>query len=1228
MDTPIQVDLGRIAQDLQIRRVQVESVVQLLDEGNTVPFITRYRKERTGNLNEVAIREIQLRVGRLRELAERKETILKAIEAQGKLSDELAAAIRAADNAKRLEDLYLPFKPKKKTKASDARERGLEPLALRIWNHDDTLTDLNAAAAEFVNPEKEVESVEKVLEGVGHILAEAINELAVVRDAVRRVVWKTGKVSTTKSDIPEGEGLEYRDYFAYSEPIAQIPPHRVLAINRGDKEGPLKVKLDVSRPDLESATFTQLPLEGHPQADFFRAAALDALDRLLLPSLEREVRRDLTDMAERHAVDVFARNLRSLLLQPPIPKQVVLAIDPGFRNGCKVAVLGEHGELLDHGVMHPHPPQNRRHEAKVFLKDLVGKHKVGVVAIGNGTACRETEELIAEIIAEGTLFHNDPEAAAAALAVPEPAPTPAPAASEPEAAATGEAAPAAAEAAPAEGGDGTNNGSTETETTAEQPSPVSGGAPDDEHGTEQAPDAREPSKPTTPPPSATSQGETPGRHADEANVLEHSDETRNPAKEGKDDVPPPISGGSPEADEEPTPPAPTASELTPPDSASDSAPLPTPIPATGPVGETADANPNLPADGVRTELPESAGGESTPAETPGASVKPVDAETTPADAPASPPAETGSTPAGDAPSAEASGDETATTETPAPAAEPEKKGGGKDREGQPRGSKGGRGGKGGGDNPRPAKPKGPPPPPRPHPADAQLAQLAYVIVNEAGASVYSVSPVGREEFPDFDDKVRGTISIGRRLQDPLSELVKIEPQNIGVGLYQHDVNPKQLKESLEGVISSCVNFVGVDLNTASVPLLRHVSGMNQLTARRVVERRNQQGPFQNRAQLMEVEGVGPATFTQAAGFLKLGGGENPLDRTWVHPESYATAEKVLEKLGFTPEIVQQRDRLPELHAKLDEADLPAMARELEVGEPTLRDIFDALARPDRDPRDDLPKPIFKKGVLKLEDLVAGMELKGTVLNVVDFGAFVDIGLKDSGLVHISQLANRYIKSPHDVVSVGDVVSVWVMGVDGERKRVSLTMVKPGTERPRSERGAAPGGGGGGGRRPQGEGQEGRGGPRRPAGQGGQRREPVPPSQLTSPPVGTTPAGGARQGDRPPFRGGAGGPGGGGSRFGGPNRGGSRPGGPGPRGADSGPPRPALPPRPAKPAPPPPPLSKDALTGSVPLRSFGQLKQLWQARDEPEGSADAPATGTPAEPSSPPAETPPTTESGS
>jgi uncharacterized protein len=404
MDNPIPVDLGRIAQDLQIRRVQVESVVQLLDEGNTVPFITRYRKERTGNLNEVVIREIQVRVQRLRELAERKETILKAIEAQGKLNPDLTAAIRAADNPKRLEDLYLPFKPKKRTKASDARDRGLEPLAFRIWTRDETLTDLPAAAQEFVNAETGLDSVEKVLEGVGHILSEAISEMAAVRDSVRKVVWKTGKIVTSKAEIPEGQGLEYRDYFDYSEPVAQIPPHRILAINRGDKEGPLKVRFDVSRPDLEGVLVSQLPLDGHPHAELFRAAAFDALDRLILPGMEREVRRDLTEAAEKHAVEVFAKNLRGLLLQPPIPKQVVMAIDPGFRTGCKVAVLDPGGNMLDQTVIYPHPPQNRRSDAKVSLKDLVGKHQVGVVAIGNGTACRETEELVAEIIAEGIKF--------------------------------------------------------------------------------------------------------------------------------------------------------------------------------------------------------------------------------------------------------------------------------------------------------------------------------------------------------------------------------------------------------------------------------------------------------------------------------------------------------------------------------------------------------------------------------------------------------------------------------------------------------------------------------------------------------------------------------------------------------------------------------------------------------------------------------------------------------
>lgn len=1168
MDTPIQVDLGRIAQDLQIRRVQVESVVQLLDEGNTVPFITRYRKERTGNLNEMAIREIQVRVGRLRELAERKETILKSVEAQGKLTDELRAAIKAADNPKRLEDLYLPFKPKKKTKASEARDKGLEPLALAIWSRDESLTDLIAAATPLLNPEKELDAPEKVLEGVGHILAEMTSELAAVRDAVRRVVWRTGKIVTTKADnVPEGEGLEYRDYFNYSEPASHIPPHRVLAINRGDKEGPLKVRLEVSRPDLESALLGPLALEGHPHADFLNKVALDALDRLLMPSMEREVRRDLTELAERHAVDVFARNLRSLLLQPPILKQTVMAIDPGFRTGCKIAVLDGNGNLLDHAVIHPHPPQNRRHEAKLALKDLVGKYNVGVVAVGNGTACRETEELIAEIIAEGTQFHQSGAAPAAPTAAVAEAPAPPQAAPEPAAAeapapaqaaheaavaevpAPPQAAPAAATALTGEAAAEPPSSETHAEPAAETPAPP-------------APDRDEPS--SVPSADGNSTHDNPGHSGA---IMDESAAAESPIEHAL----PPISGGAPDSD-------------------AMSAPSSAPSAAPEPVGEVESPPPAV-------EPPH-------PAPEPAAEpcVEPVTAphavagETPGSPAPSLAQIE-GHAPAGAAPAATEAAPSAEAAPAPAPKSKPAPH--------------------------RPPKPRPAPPPPAPHAADARLAQLAYAIVNEAGASVYSTSQVGREEFPEFDATLRSGISIGRRLQDPLSELVKIEPQNIGVGLYQHDVNPKQLKESLESVIESCVNFVGVDLNNASVSLLRHVSGLNQLTARRVVEYRKEKGPFTSREQLKEVEGIGPATFTQAAGFLKILDGSNPLDRTWVHPESYEVATRALEKLGFAPDVILHRSQLPALHQKMNEADLPALARELQVGEPTLHDIFEALARPERDPRDDLPKPIFKKGVLKLEDLSAGMELKGTVLNVVDFGAFVDIGLKDSGLVHISQLANRYIKSPHDVVSVGDVVTVWVMSVDQERKRVSLTMVKPGTERPRGQ---------GGGRRPQGEGREGgerRGGGQRPPrreGGGGPRREPAASAAPGGAPAGPAqgeaprrserplaPAG--RGADAPP--GGGGRPGGGGPPHprgpGGPGRGGGRPhqgqGGPG-RTERTHAQRP--PSRPTKPAPPPPPLSKDALSGTVPLRTFGQLKQLWQARTT-EGPAETePHTGGPAE----------------
>jgi len=1265
MDNPIQVDLGRIAQDLQIRRVQVESVVQLLDDGNSVPFITRYRKERTGNLNEVAIHEIQLRVQRLRELAERKETILKAIEAQGKLSPDLAIAIRAADSPKRLEDLYLPFKPKKRTKASDARDRGLEPLAFRIWTRDETLTDLHAAASEFVSAEKGVDSVEKVLEGVGHILAEAISEMALVRDCVRRVVWKTGKIVTGKGEIPEGQGLEYRDYFDYSEPVAQIPPHRVLAINRGDKEGPLKVRLDVPRAEAEAALFSQLPLEGHPHVELFRAAAIDALDRLILPSMEREVRRDLTEAAEKHAVEVFARNLRSLLLQPPIPNQVVMAIDPGFRTGCKVAVLDQQGNLLDHGVIYPHPPQNRRSDSKLFIKNLVAKHNVSVVAIGNGTACRETEELIAEIIAEGTRFHQ-----AGAVPVPaahEPAPSGSTAVLEPpppdEPTAVGEP-PVAGALAPEEtftspiSGEG---GPSETLAPDAGPSSTDPEAENSpaEHGLEPPAESTHNAAPVCDPEHA----QTEVAHSPPDGILASAsaatsappDNCSTPAhSEPAVEALPPISGGapessSPEAEIDSAASSPSTTEtgatitlLSENQQANEDPAHPktdeagaTILPGSDEAGATVvpDSEPAETVASDQVQTAPSSESEISPAEAcapsaPGAAVEAAPLATEPApDFPA--PAETEPDPV-------ASASDTAAA--PVSALVPVRAGKSGDQNRSQRSRP-----------PRVKQPAPPPAPPQPHQADALLFQLSYVVVNEAGASVYSTSQVGRDELPDCDATLRSGVSIGRRLQDPLSELVKIEPQNIGVGLYQHDVSPKQLKETLDSVISSCVNFVGVDLNTASVSLLRHVSGLNQLTARRIVDYRKEHGSFNDREQLKSVEGIGPATYTQAAGFLKISGGENPLDRTWVHPESYPAATKLLETVGYPPDSVRDRERLNELRAKLAELPVADLAKDLEVGEFTLRDIIEALARPERDPREDLPKPIFKKGVLKIEDLTTGMELKGTVLNVVDFGAFVDIGLKDSGLVHISQLANRYVKSPHDVVSVGDVVTVWVMGVDQERKRVSLTMVKPGTERQRSAQGGP--------RKGEGESKEGRPQGRKgggPGGPGGPRSLRPTGSALTSPPVGAPsvaalaepaprrhdrersgPPGPARTGESrgpigtqtgppqneggPPRHGhgpGSGPPGRGGHRGPHPGRGPGRPDrhetGPGQR----------PPSRPHRPSPPPPPLSEEARAGKTPLRTFGQLKQLWETRtgDLPpgqEGSAGETADNPAAPAANPP-----------
>jgi uncharacterized protein len=727
----VAIDLARLAHGLPLPLDRIQTVIALLDAGNTVPFITRYRKDQTGGMDEEQIREIQLRLGRMRLLAERKQTILRSIESQGKLTPELAAAIEAAESTKRVEDLYLPYKPKKQTLATTARERGLEPLADEVLGADPAAADLESRAADFVNADKGLPGVADALLGVGHILAELFSERADVRQRLRKIFRKSGKLVSAKADnVDEKAAQGYRDYFAFNEPLGRVPPHRVLAINRGERSKMLKVKVDA---DLEAMQHFMdelvIPPE-HPHADFLRGCARDALNRLVFPSLEREARREMTDNAETHAVEVFARNLRNLLLQPPVNSRRVLAVDPGFKSGCKLAALDEFGYLLDHAVVHIVGKAERRVDAKAKMVELINKHSLSLVAIGNGTACRESEELIGELLAE-----------------------------------------------------------------------------------------------------------------------ELKDQT-----------------------------------------------------------------------------------------------------------------------------------------------------------------------------------------------------VAYVIVNEAGASVYSTSPLGREEFPDYDATLRGAISIGRRLQDPLSELVKIDPANIGVGLYQHDVKAKHLRDSLDAVVESCVNYVGVDLNTASPALLRYVSGLNQLTARRVYDYRKEHGPFKSRAALKEVPGFGEATFVQAAGFLKIADGENPFDATWIHPESYPLAEQALQKLECTPADLRSKEQRAALSERTATLELEALAGDLQAGSMTLRDIVTQFTRPGRDPREDLPLPIFKKGVIKLDDLSPGMELSGTVLNVVDFGAFVDIGLHDTGLVHVSQLANRYVRDPHEVVSVGDIVKVWVHEIDKERRRVSLTMLPPGTER--------------------------------------------------------------------------------------------------------------------------------------------------------------------------------------
>jgi uncharacterized protein len=984
------LDLSRIAQDLQIRKVQVESVVGLLDEGNTVPFITRYRKERTGGLNEDIIRQIQARVAHLRQLAERRQTILKSIEGQGKLTDELRSAILTADTAKRLEDLYQPYKPKKRTLATVARERGLEPLAAAIWNRDPAVLNLSEVLPGMVNPEKELNTPEDVLLGVQHILAEQVADTAEVRAAVRTVLWETGKLCTAKSEtMAEGQGLEYKDYFQFTETVRRIPPHRILAINRGDKESVLKPRLEWDTDAVRRVALEKLPLADHPQAEFLKKVVEDALARLLLPGLEREIRRELTDEAEEHAVSVFARNLRSLLLQRPLRGRRVLAIDPGFRTGCKLAALDEIGNLLEDAVIYP------------FGKGERGK--------GKGAVGRRSQNAIQ---------------ATGAKTEPPPAPDASSTSARSDPAAPVEHAHASPSAGAAPAVSAADTSRAEAAPSAELSEP--------------AVTLSQPNVPPAPP--------SAGHNSAPAEAQPGPVSPNTTARS---------SGGEPSTIEA------TSSET--------AAPQPASVPEAPAMAPSAVARCE-----AKTKLEELIRKHQL--------------------------------------NVIAIGNGTACRETEELVSEL---------------------------------------------IAEKLPELAYVIVNEAGASVYSASAIGREEFPTYDATLRGTISIGRRLQDPLSELVKIDPQNIGVGLYQHDIHPRRLKDSLDAVIESCVNHVGVDLNTASVPLLRHVSGLNQLAARELVDYRKQHGPFRARDQLLQVPSIGPARFIQAAGFLKILGGDNPLDQTWIHPESYPVAQRLLAEFGTQPDVLLEKEKTEELQQQLKGASAEEWGTRLETGVPTLKDILEALSRPGRDPREDLPPPVFKKGILKLEDLQPSMELKGTVLNVVDFGAFVDIGLKDSGLVHISQMANRYIKNPYDVVAVGDVVTVWVLTVDHERRRVSLTMLRPGTDRKQVEKATQP-------PRPQRGGRPPRG--RRPAPAQGQAiavpkqgRAGGPPPEVKQP-AATASSGLQRRA---------------------------------PAVAPPPPARPRKPPRPvAKPK-----LSKAALEGAAPLRTFGELKAYFEAQQQ-------------------------------
>ncbi len=709
-----------IAHTLGIRTKQAEAAMTLLDEGNTVPFISRYRKEATGELDEEQVRGVEAELSRLRNLVKRQQEIEKSIEEQGKLTPELKAAMEKATKMQELEDIYLPFKQKRRTRAGVAREKGLEPLALALLAQAEKEGTALAYAGRFIDAEKGVETADEALTGAMDIAAETVMEGAALRQKLRKELWQRAELSTELDEEAEG-AQTFLMYKEYREPLRTLPSHRILAINRGEKKGCLKVTLQCDHEKNIGQIFAELDKGASIFRESLRAAVEDGYKRLLFPALERELRALLTENAEKQAISVFGANLRQLLLEAPLAGHTVMGLDPGYRTGCKMAVVSPTGQVLDHGVLYLTMSEERRAEAARKALALIKKHGVTLISIGNGTASYETEEFTASLIRENKL------------------------------------------------------------------------------------------------------------------------------------------------------------------------------------------------------------------------------------------------------------------------------------------------------------------------------PVHYLITNEAGASVYSASKLAKEELPEYDVTIRGAVSIARRVQDPLAELVKIEPQAIGVGQYQHDVNQKELAATLDATVESAVNHVGVNLNTASAALLGHIAGINAATAKNIVGWRNENGAFQSRRELLKVPRLGPAAFTQCAGFLRIADGKSPLDNTPVHPESYALAEKLLERLGFSLADLTDKKSLEVLGAKLSLADAAKLAKDLAAGLPTVRDIMDALKKPGRDPREDLPAPLTRQAIVKLSDIKPGAIMRGTVRNITDFGVFVDIGIKTAGLIHISELSKRRVKHPLDVVSVGDILTVMVIKVDEERGRIGLSL---------------------------------------------------------------------------------------------------------------------------------------------------------------------------------------------